>query len=75
MSKKSNVTIGWIGLGNMGKPMSGRLLEAGYPLVVYNRTKEKTKELAEKGAKVADSPAEVASQADITFTMVAVLKL
>jgi len=71
MSKKSNVTIGWIGLGNMGKPMSGRLLEAGYPLVVYNRTKEKTKELAEKGAKVADSPAEVASQADITFTMVA----
>jgi len=71
MSKKSNVTIGWIGLGNMGKPMSGRLLEAGYPLVVYNRTKEKTKELVEKGAKVADSPAEVASQADITFTMVA----
>ena len=71
MLKKSNVTIGWIGLGNMGKPMSGRLLEAGYPLVVYNRTKEKTKELAEKGAKVADSPAELASQADITFTMIA----
>lgn len=71
MLKKSNVTIGWIGLGNMGKPMSGRLLEAGYPLVVYNRTKEKAKELAEKGAKVADSPAELASQADITFTMIA----
>jgi len=71
MLKKSNATIGWIGLGNMGKLMSGRLLEAGYPLVVYNRTKEKTKELAEKGAKVADSPAELASQADITFTMIA----
>ncbi len=70
MSEKSKVTIGWIGLGNMGLPMSGRLLEAGYPLVVYNRTKEKTKELAEKGAKVAASPAEVASQAEITFTMV-----
>jgi len=71
MSKKSKVTIGWIGLGNMGKPMSGRLLQADYSLVVYNRTKKKTKELAEKGAKVADSPAEVASQADITFTMIA----
>lgn len=70
MSAKSNVTIGWIGLGNMGKLMSGRLLEADYPLVVYNRTKEKTRELVEKGAKVADSPAEVASQAEITFTMV-----
>ena len=71
MSKKGKVMIGWIGLGNMGKPMSGRLLQADYSLVVYNRTKKKTKELAEKGAKVADSPAEVASQADITFTMIA----
>ena len=70
MPKKSDVTIGWVGLGNMGKRMSGRLLEAGYPLIVYNRTREKTKELADKGSKVAGSPAEVAAQADIIFTMV-----
>jgi 3-hydroxyisobutyrate dehydrogenase len=33
--------IGWIGLGNMGNPMSQRLIKAGYEVQVYNRTKEK----------------------------------
>ena len=33
--------IGWIGLGNMGIPMSQQLIKAGYPVTVYNRSKEK----------------------------------
>jgi len=64
-------TVGWIGLGNMGQPMSKRLLEAGYPLVVYNRTREKTAEIALRGAKVADSPAALASECEVICTMVA----
>jgi len=55
--------IGWIGLGKMGIPMSSNLIKEGYPLVVYNRTKEKVKELADQGAQVADSPKAVASDA------------
>lgn len=66
MSKK----VGFIGLGTMGQPMAGRLLEAGFPLTVWNRTKAKTEELAKKGAKVADSPKEVAAQSDIIISMI-----
>lgn len=63
-------TIGFIGLGIMGKSMAGHILRAGYPLVVYNRTKKKADELVAKGAKWADSPAEVAAQSDIVLTIV-----
>lgn len=63
--------LGWVGLGNMGRPMSKRLLEAGYSLTVYNRTKEKTKEIAAMGAKVAETPAELARECDVVFTMIA----
>lgn len=62
--------IGFIGLGKMGKPMSKRILSAGYSLTVWNRTKEKTKDIAELGADVADSPKELASKCDVVFTMV-----
>ncbi len=62
--------IGWIGLGKMGIPMSQNLLKAGYPLTVYNRTKEKTKELAGAGAKVADSPKALAAGADVVISMI-----
>jgi 2-hydroxy-3-oxopropionate reductase len=61
--------VGFIGLGIMGKPMAKNLLEAGYDLVVYNRTREKAEELASEGATVADSPKEVAEQSDIIITM------
>ena len=47
--------IGWIGLGKMGVPMSQNLIKKGYSVTVYNRTKDKTKALADAGAKVADS--------------------
>ena len=42
--------IGFISSGTMGKPMAMNLIKAGYTLNVYNRTKEKTKELVEMGA-------------------------
>jgi 2-hydroxy-3-oxopropionate reductase len=60
-------TVGFIGLGIMGKPMAQNLIEAGYELVVYNRTREKAEEL--DGATVAESPRAVAEQADIIITM------
>ncbi len=63
-------TIGFIGLGIMGKPMAGHILSAGYPLTVYNRTASRAEELASRGARVRGSPAEVASESQIIITMV-----
>lgn len=62
--------IGWIGLGKMGVPMSRNLIKAGYPLTVYNRTREKTRELADQGAQVADSPRDLASDVDVIISMI-----
>lgn len=62
--------IGFIGLGVMGAPMSANLLEAGYELVVHNRTRAKEEPLADKGAERAATPAEAASDADLVITMV-----
>jgi 2-hydroxy-3-oxopropionate reductase len=61
--------VGFIGLGIMGKPMAKNLMEAGYELVLYNRTLEKAEELAEDGAEVAANPREVAANSDIVVTM------
>ena len=61
--------VGFIGLGIMGKPMAKNLIEAGYDVVVYNRTREKAEDLASEGATVADSPKGVAEQSDIIITM------
>ncbi len=60
--------VGYIGLGLMGKSMARNILEAGFPLVVYNRSKEAVKELTAKGAQPANSPAEVAYQVDVVIT-------
>ena len=65
-----NTRIGFIGLGAMGAPMAANLLKAGYPLTVYNRTRERAEPLAATGATVAESPAAVARQSDIVITMV-----
>jgi 3-hydroxyisobutyrate dehydrogenase len=62
--------IGFIGTGVMGKSMAGHLLKAGYPLVIYSRTKEKANELLEKGATWAETPKAVAERADVIFTIV-----
>lgn len=63
--------IGFIGLGIMGFPMASHLLDAGYDLIVYNRTVDKANELREKGAKVAASPKELAENCEVVFTMLA----
>jgi 2-hydroxy-3-oxopropionate reductase len=62
-------TIGFIGLGVMGKPMAGHLIKAGFPVVVHNRSRSKVDELVAQGAKGAASPAEVARQATVVITM------
>jgi 3-hydroxyisobutyrate dehydrogenase len=62
--------VGWIGTGVMGSSMCGHLMAAGYQATISNRTIEKTRALAAKGAKVASSPAEVAQASDVVFTIV-----
>ena len=61
--------IGFIGLGIMGKPMAGHLIDAGYELVVHNRNRDAVDELVGKGAAEAHSGKEVAEQSDIVITM------
>lgn len=63
-------TVGFIGLGIMGKPMCLNLIKAGYPVVAYNRSHSKTKDLSNAGAKVVSSPKEVAEQSSTTIIMV-----
>lgn len=65
-----NTVIGFIGIGVMGKSMAGHFLNAGYPLVVYSRTKEKATDLLKVGAQWVDSPKEVAAKANVIFTIV-----
>ncbi|MBH0175354.1 NAD(P)-dependent oxidoreductase [Fictibacillus sp. 23RED33] len=54
----------------MGKSMAGHLMNAGYPVHVYTRTKAKAEDLLEKGAKWADTPKEIAQTCDVIITMV-----
>ncbi len=61
--------ISLLGCGLMGTPMSRRLLAAGLPLTVWNRTASKAHALAEHGARVADTPAEAVRGADVVITM------
>ena len=61
--------IGWIGTGRMGFAMAQRLLKGGADVAVWNRTKSKAEPLADHGATVVDSPADLADR-DIVFTMV-----
>jgi 3-hydroxyisobutyrate dehydrogenase len=57
--------IGFIGLGIMGQGMAQNILKAGFPLTVWNRTARKAEALAQAGASVAGSPAELAAQCDV----------
>lgn len=63
-------TVGFIGLGVMGASMASLLLGGGYDLTVYNRTKEKAEPLLAKGAKWAETPAEVAASSEVVITIV-----
>ncbi len=62
------VKVGYIGLGIMGKPMARNIMNAGYKMVVHNRSRESVHELVREGAIEAHTPAEVAGQVDIIFT-------
>jgi 3-hydroxyisobutyrate dehydrogenase-like beta-hydroxyacid dehydrogenase len=70
MGKDNGRRLGWIGAGRMGQALAGRLLAAGHDLAVYNRTRAKAETLAEAGATVVDSPADLADR-DVVFTIVA----
>ena len=65
----NNGTIGFIGLGVMGKPMAKNLVRKGYSLIVFDIKPEPVAELVEMGAKSGCSPADVASKSDIVITM------
>lgn len=62
-------TVGWIGAGRMGYQLVRRLLDAGYEVTVYNRTRAKAESLIEYGATVVDRPVELADR-DVVFSMV-----
>lgn len=63
-------SIGFIGLGNMGRPMAHNIVAAGYKLWVYNRSGEKAKQLIEQGARQVFHPGEAATPGGIVITMV-----
>ena len=67
---KNKPRVGFIGLGNMGQSMAGHILTAGYPLRVYNRSRDKAAALLARGAVWCDSPGELAANADVIITIV-----
>jgi len=69
MSTQARPTVGWIGLGNMGAPLAGTLVDAGYRVRVWNRTVSKADALKARGVEVAGSIRELITQ-DVVFTMV-----
>ncbi|HHY85603.1 MAG TPA: 2-hydroxy-3-oxopropionate reductase [Verrucomicrobia bacterium] len=62
-------TVGFIGLGIMGKPMAKNLLKAGFPLVVYDIRPEVVNELVAAGAQAGSSARDVAARSDVVITM------
>lgn len=62
-------SIGFVGLGVMGAPMAGRLLDAGYELTAYNRSSAALDRLVERGARRATNAAQVASASELVITM------
>ncbi|HEU4322997.1 MAG TPA: NAD(P)-dependent oxidoreductase [Roseiflexaceae bacterium] len=61
--------IGFVGLGRMGQAMAGRLLDAGFPLTVHNRTRSRAEPLLARGAAWAGTPAELAGRSDLVLTI------
>lgn len=63
-------TIGFIGLGVMGKSMASHILNDGHPVLVYTRTKEKAESILQKGAIWKDTVKDLSKEADVIITMV-----
>jgi 3-hydroxyisobutyrate dehydrogenase-like beta-hydroxyacid dehydrogenase len=69
-NNQGTTSVGWIGAGRMGYALIERLLDAGHDVSVYNRTRSKAEPLAARGAKLVDTPAQLADR-DVVFIMVA----
>ncbi len=67
--KKEFINIGWIGTGVMGRSMCGHIIDKGFAMTLYNRSRDKADSLINKGAKWVSSPSEVAKASDVVFTM------
>jgi 3-hydroxyisobutyrate dehydrogenase len=65
------MSVALLGLGTMGRGMAANLLKADFPLTVWNRSRERAEAFVSQGARVANTPAEAASGADIIIAMVA----
>jgi 3-hydroxyisobutyrate dehydrogenase-like beta-hydroxyacid dehydrogenase len=63
-------SVGFVGLGLMGQPMALNLLKAGFPVTVFNRTRNKAEPLEPAGARVAASAADAAREADVVMIIV-----
>lgn len=68
--ERKRQTVGFIGIGVMGKSMAGHILDAGYPLHVYTRTAVRAEELVARGAVWQETPAALAAASDVIITMV-----
>jgi 3-hydroxyisobutyrate dehydrogenase-like beta-hydroxyacid dehydrogenase len=66
---REQMSVGFIGLGNMGQGIASNLLKAGFTLRIYNRTKEKAKRLVEQGAILVHQPSDVIESGGVVFTM------
>ncbi len=69
-SNKLKPSIGFIGMGHMGSHMVQRLLDAGYQVTVYDRTKEKAQELGQQGVQVAPTPKGLAANCQVVMSCV-----
>ena len=62
--------VGFVGIGLMGRQITKRLLMAGFPLTIWNRTKDRAREILDAGAVWAETPAACARAVDVVITMV-----
>ena len=69
-SDKLKPSIGFIGMGHMGSHMAQRLLDAGYQVTVYDRTREKAQEVGQRGAWVAQTPKDLAANCQVVLVCV-----
>lgn len=67
---KKHTRIGWVGTGVMGASMCSHILDAGFEVFVFNRTKNKATSLLDKGAIWVESPRKAAENSDVVFTIV-----
>lgn len=70
LRRVNGMNIGWIGTGVMGASMAGHIQKSGHSLYIFNRTKEKAKELINRGGEWCETPTEVAENSEVVFTIV-----